>query len=848
MELVLIDGNSLINRAFYATPLLNSPDGTPTNAVYAFLNMLFKIEKDLSPKYMLVAFDRREPTFRHKEYSEYKAGRRPMPEELAVQIPLLKETLDKMGIARYEKAGYEADDIIGSFAKQFDLPTAIFTGDRDAFQLVDKTTSVYFTKRGITDVEIYNDNNFKEKYGIYPNQVVDLKALMGDSSDNIKGVEGIGAKRAYSLIETYGNIENLYEHIDELTGKLRDYVDKGKESAFLSKRLATICVDMPLETRLCDLEVPAVGEEAKKQFLKLGFINILKKLEIGNEEEKKDEPKSEKIEKVIIKSVNEAKEALLKAKEIAFVCEEKINFYDGEKEYEITLKENFLDDGIDEEDFGEILTTYFESDKQCVLIDKKKTRKTLDKYGVELKCDADDLSILKYLVDFTGGEITAKSLCEEYGYSIDYPAYALSKVFAVLKEKLISQKMEKLYYEMELPLCDVLYEMEKTGFKVDEEYLKVLSVDFDEQLKETLEEIYSYTGDAININSPKQLSEMLFVKLGLKGGKKLKNGSYSTKAEVLEKLSGEHPVVDLILKYRKTAKLKSTYVDALLELVKKGGELIHTTFNQTLTSTGRLSSSEPNLQNIPVRSDEGKVLRKAFVSRFDDGCIVSSDYSQIELRLLADFSSCSALIEAFKSGKDIHTQTASQVFGKKVEEISKDERRSAKAVNFGIIYGISSFGLSETLKIPPRSAQNYMDRYFASYPEVKKYMDSNVEFAHANGYVQTFMGRKRYIKEINASDRNLRAFGERASMNMPLQGSSADIIKLAMIKVFNRLKAENLQAKLILQIHDELVVDCPETERETVEKILKEEMESISLNSVKLETEVSSGKNWYEVK
>lgn len=844
MELVLIDGNSLINRAFYATPLLNSPDGVPTNAVYAFLNMLFKIEKDLSPKYLLVAFDRREPTFRHKEYSEYKAGRRPMPEELAVQIPLLKEVLDAMGIARYEKAGFEADDIIGSYAKRFNVPTAIFTGDRDAFQLVDETTSVYFTRRGITDVDVYNAENFKEKFLINSCQVVDLKALMGDNSDNIKGVEGVGKKKAYALLQTYNDVETLYEHIDELTGKLKENVVNGKESAFLSKKLATICVDMELNTSLEDLAVKPLGDEAKKIFLKLGFANILKKLNIDFEEEKKQE---KNVEKVVISSVEEVKKVLLNAKEFSFVYEDKINFYDGEKEYEITLKENFLDDGIDACDLG-VIFKCFESDKKCLLIDKKKTRKTLDEYGVELKCDCDDLSILKYLVDFTGREITAKSLCEEYGYSFDTPAYAVAQITRALKEKLVSQKMEKLYYEMELPLCDVLYEMEKTGFKVDEEYLKKLSEEFDENLKRTLSEIYSYTGDDININSPKQLSEMLFVKLGLKGGKKLKNGSYSTKAEVLEKLSGEHPVVDLILKYRKISKLKSTYVDALLELVKKGGELIHTTFNQTLTSTGRLSSSEPNLQNIPVRTDEGKVLRKAFVSRFDDGCIVSSDYSQIELRLLADFSSCKALIDAFKSGKDIHAQTASQVFGKKLEDVTPEERRGAKAVNFGIIYGISAFGLGESLKIPTRSAQNYMDRYFASYPEVKEYMNANVDFARKNGYVHTFMGRKRYIKEINSSDKNLRAFGERAAMNMPLQGSSADIIKLAMIKVFLRLKAEKLQAKLILQIHDELVVDCPQEERGAVEKILKEEMESITLNSVKLETDVNSGNNWYEVK
>lgn len=845
MELVLIDGNSLINRAFYATPLLTSPDGTPTNAVYAFLNMLFKIEKDLSPKYLLVAFDRKEPTFRHKVYAEYKAGRSPMPTELAVQIPLLKEVLDAMGIAHYEKVGFEADDIIGSYAKQISLSTAIFTGDRDAFQLVDEHTSVYFTKRGITETDVYDVNNFKEKYGVEPQQVIDLKACMGDQSDNIKGIEGVGEKTAVSLISTYSSIENLYEHTDELKGKLKEKVENGKESAFLSKKLATICDSMPLELPLESLEIKPLGEQAKRLFIKLGFLNILKKLnfDLSGEKEKKTE-----IEKINLTDSKSAKEILEKSDFVSFVFDDRINFYNGEKEYEITFTQNFLDEGVSPEDVSFIFKDFFASEKKCVLLDKKKTRRYLEKYGIKINCFCDDVSILKYLTAFTGRELTINGLCEEYSYSPAFPAYALNEIYKTLKQELKTQDMEKLYYDMELPLCDVLYEMENVGFKVDENCLNKMSVSYDEKLKNLLNEIYTYTGSEINVNSPKQLSDLLFVKLGLKGGKKLKTGGYSTKAEVLEKLADAHPLVALILEYRKVAKLKSTYIDAMREIVKKSGDIIHTTFNQTLTSTGRLSSSEPNLQNIPVRSEEGKELRKAFISRFENGCIVSSDYSQIELRLLADFSGCKALIKAFSDGVDIHALTASRVFNKPVESVTSEERRSAKAVNFGIVYGISGFGLGENLKIPTKSAQNYIDKYFEQYPEVKTYMESNVEYARKNGYVKTFMGRKRYIKEINSSDKNLRAFGERASMNMPLQGSSADIIKLAMIKVFSRLEKENLKAKLVLQIHDELVVDCPKEEMQIVEKILKEEMESIPLTYVKLEADVNSGNNWYEVK
>ncbi len=844
MELILIDGNSLINRAFYATPILTAPDGTPTNAVLSFVNMLFKIEEEHNPKYIIVAFDRKEPTFRHKMYSEYKAGRHATPEELLVQIPLLKRVLDAMGVCHYEKAGFEADDIIGSLAKKYNYSTAIYTGDKDSFQLVDDTTSVYFTKRGTTDIDVYNKENFKEKTEIEPMQIIDLKALMGDSSDNIKGVAGVGEKTAKNLITTYGSVESVYEHIEEIKGKLQEKLIDGKDSAMLSKTLATINTNMDIKLCESDFSFKTLGEEAVKIFRELRFTKLLSKLDIQLPEET---PKKQ-VEVVDIKTKQEFLEVLNKNKKISLVFNRDVYFSDGVKEYKTVIPQNFLDEGLSDYEICEVLKDYLENENNSIiLLDNKQDKKRSELKGVDIKAEILDVSLIKYLVDFTGKIADINSLVEEYGLDKNAPACALFDIYTDLFAKLKEQNLENLYFELELPLSQVLYEMEQEGFKVDLEYLKKLSQTYSEKLEVLKREISLYLGD-INLNSPNQLSEALFIKLGLKGGKKLKRGGYSVSADVLEKIKDQHPVINLILEYRKIQKLTSTYIDGMLVFVKGENNLVKTTFNQALTSTGRLSSSEPNLQNIPIRSEEGKEIRKMFVSRFDNGYIVSSDYSQIELRLLADFSKCERLIKAFSNGEDIHAVTASRVFGVPLCDVTSEQRRSAKAVNFGIVYGISAYGLSEQIGVSPKEAGEYIDAYFGLYPEIKYYMDSNVEFTRKTGYATTMLGRKRYIKEINSSDHNLRSFGERVAMNMPLQGSAADVIKEAMIKVYKELKRLNLKSKLILQIHDELVIDAPEEEREIVEKILKEQMESVTVGKVKLEVETYSGKTWYEVK
>ncbi len=840
MKFVLIDGNSLINRAYYATPPLTAPNGTPTNAVYAFVNMLLKIEEDLKPNYLLVAFDRREPTFRHGMYTEYKAGRKPMPDELGVQIPLLKRVLDAMNICHYEKAGFEADDIIGTLAKKYDYDTAIYTGDKDSFQLVDQNTSVYFTRRGTTDIDIYNAQNFKEKMGIEPIQIIDLKACMGDSSDNIIGIPGVGEKTAKDLISIYGNIENLYEHTHELKGKLQEKVINGKDSAFLSKTLATINTQMDIELTEKDFSVTPLGDSAKKIFIELGFNNLLKKLKFENAQETKTETV------VKITTLEQFENILFSLNKVSFAFLQDLRFSDGQKEYCVVIPQNFLDEGLSVEQVNQVLKKYFECDNQIILLDIKADRKRQELSGVKINKTVQDISLIKYLVEFSGKIAKVDEVLDEYGLNSTAPAKGLFEIYNTLSQKLVEQNMQSLYYDMELPLSKVLYQMEQDGFKIDLAYLEKLSEEYSVKIENISKRIYGYLGE-INLNSPHQLSIALFEKLGLKGGKKLKRGGYSTTAEVLIKLVDQHPVINHILEYRKIQKLKSTYIDGMKVFADRNS-MVHTTFNQALTATGRLSSSEPNLQNIPIRSEEGKEIRKMFVSRFENGVIVSSDYSQIELRLLADFSGCASLINAFSQGEDIHAITASQVFGVPLEQVTSQMRRDAKAVNFGIIYGISGFGLSEQLGISQKAGKEYIDKYFQTYPEVKAYMDGNIEFARNNGFVTTRMGRKRVIREINATDRNLRGFGERVAMNMPLQGSSADIIKLAMIKVADRIKRENLKTKLILQIHDELVLDAPLEEREIAERLLKEEMESITLDRVKLVAESASGNNWYEVK
>lgn len=849
-KLVLIDGNSLINRAFYATPPLSAKDGTPTNAVYAFVNMLVRIIGDIKPRYMLVAFDRKEPTFRHEMYADYKGTRKPMPEDLRPQIDLMKKVLDTMGISRYEQAGIEADDIIGSMAKRYKGDTIIITGDKDSFQLVDETTSVYFTRRGITETEIYSNENFKEKTGIEPIQIIDLKSMMGDSSDNIPGIAGVGEKTALSLVEKYGSLENLYSHIDELSGKLKEKVENSKDIAFLSKTLATINVklDIPVKDEDMGYSFP-FGAATKKLFIDLDFKNVLRREELFLADDeisvsvKKNKELPEIIEVNDVVSLPKFDEDKLLAVNLG----DNLNVYDGEKEYKINITDNFFDKGIMYGEAVRYLEKLVEKDKRNFIVYAKKDLRTeLNKFKVAFNAFAYDVAIEKYLADFSGKDEKLSEVIAAYDLDKDRIGWSLNEIHDRLFEKLKTENMLDLYEKVELPLSDVLFSMERSGFKVDVATLNEMANEYDKRIAVIAEKIDEYAGEKVNPNSPKQLGKILYDKLGLISGKK--KGNPSTSADVLEKIADKHPIVPLILKYRQLQKLNSTYIKGFRPLIDEDTGLIHTCFNQTLTTTGRLSSKEPNLQNIPVREQEGKEIRKLFVSSFENGKIVGADYSQIELRLLAHFSKCQPLIDAFLSGKDIHRITASQVFGVGEDQVTPEMRRSAKAVNFGIIYGISDYGLSEQLKISPKKAGEYIAKYFDAYPHVKEYMNSNVEFARKNGYVSTLLGRKRYIPEINSSNFNLRSFGERAAMNMPLQGTAADVIKIAMIKVANRIKKEGLRSRLILQVHDELIVDTAEDEVEEVKNILVEEMQSAVTLSVPLTVETECGTRWFDAK
>lgn len=849
-KLVLIDGNSLINRAFYATPPLSAKDGTPTNAVYAFVNMLVRIIGDIKPRYMLVAFDRKEPTFRHEMYADYKGTRKPMPEDLRPQIDLMKKVLDTMGISRYEQAGIEADDIIGSMAKRYKGDTIIITGDKDSFQLVDETTSVYFTRRGITETEIYSNENFKEKTGIEPIQIIDLKSMMGDSSDNIPGIPGVGEKTALSLVEKYGSLENLYSHIDELSGKLKEKVENSKDIAYLSKTLATINVklDIPVKDEDMGYSFP-FGAATKKLFIDLDFKNILRREELFLADDeisvsvKKNTELPEIIEVNDVVSLPKFDEDKLLAVNLG----DNLNVYDGEKEYKINITDNFFDKGIMYGEAVRYLEKLVEKDKRNFIVYAKKDLRTeLNKFKVAFNAFAYDVAIEKYLADFSGKDEKLSEVIAAYDLDKDRIGWSLNEIHDRLFEKLKTENMLDLYEKVELPLSDVLFSMERSGFKVDVATLNEMANEYDKRIAVIAEKIDEYAGEKVNPNSPKQLGKILYDKLGLISGKK--KGNPSTSADVLEKIADKHPIVPLILKYRQLQKLNSTYIKGFRPLIDEDTGLIHTCFNQTLTTTGRLSSKEPNLQNIPVREQEGKEIRKLFVSSFENGKIVGADYSQIELRLLAHFSKCQPLIDAFLSGKDIHRITASQVFGVGEDQVTPEMRRSAKAVNFGIIYGISDYGLSEQLKISPKKAGEYIAKYFEAYPHVKEYMNSNVEFARKNGYVSTLLGRKRYIPEINSSNFNLRSFGERAAMNMPLQGTAADVIKIAMIKVANRIKKEGLRSRLILQVHDELIVDTAEDEVEEVKNILVEEMQSAVTLSVPLTVETECGTRWFDAK
>lgn len=851
-ELVLIDGNSLLNRAFYATKLLTTRDGTPTNAVFGFIKLLLKIIQDNKPDRLIVTFDLKAPTFRHKMYDGYKATRKPMPDDLVVQVGMLKSLLHSMNITICEKEGYEADDLIGTLSHAFsDTHSIVITGDRDAYQLVDDLTDVFITKTGVSELLKLNKNNFEQLIGYKPTQVIDMKALMGDSSDNIPGVPGIGEKTALNLLLKYGTLDNVYSNLDEITGSVKTKLENGKESAYLSRRLAAIDRSVPLETSESEGEIcMPFTQEVRNQFLKLEFTSLLKLNIFETETEKKADvqPRAETKSMVIA----DADQFLTNFDPNLFSAVragDEYHFYADGKEYILRPARTLLDEGLHAADTVRILKSLFEKeDRKVILYGKKDFRHALAKEHVALACSCEDVSLIRYLVDFNGKDEDIGDVLRGYGYDDTAPAAGVFFLYEDLSEKLSSENLEKLYKDIELPLADVLFDMEAEGVRIDLETSKQFEKRYREEIARLTDEIYRQAGEKFNINSPMQLGKILFEKLQLPAPKKSKKGTYSTSADILEKLAGEYKIVRDVLDCRHFQKLLSTYIDGFKPLIDPATGLVHTTYNQVLTTTGRLSSTNPNLQNIPVRDEEGRELRKLFVARSSDRILIDADYSQIELRLLAHFSGCKELIEAYRENRDIHALTASQVFGVPLESVTQSQRRAAKAVNFGIIYGISEFGLASGLNISNKQAGEYIRKYFETYSDVKKYMDSNVAYAREHGYVTTLLGRKRVIPEIKSSNYNLRSFGERAAMNMPLQGSSADIIKIAMCNVFNRLKKEGLRSRLILQVHDELVIDAYESERETVTEILQTEMENAVQLKVPLTVEVHSGRNWYEAK
>lgn len=844
--LVLLDSNSLINRAFYALPPLTNRQGQQTGAIFGFVNMFLKLVDKYKPDYVVAAFDRKAPTFRKKIYEGYKATRKPMPEELACQLEPLKRLLRAMKVQIAEIDGFEADDILGTLSKRSKCKTYIVTGDRDSLQLIDEKTTVLMTKKGISEIVEYDEARLKED-GFTPSQIIDLKSLMGDSSDNIPGVAGIGEGTATKLLAEYGTLDNVYAHIDETKGALNRKLTEGKESAYLSYKLATIDRDCPIETVPEDMPfTETYDSEVRDILLEFEFGKIADRLNFGQ--------KGTKAETLAVKTQTADSEAALldalaRIKEsglLAFDISQRIFVGGYGVSYEVAISDNLLGEGVDYNAFIRALEPLIcDEDVRKLCFDKKTYMHLLEPYGVVMKGVCDDVMLKAYLCDSNRNYKSLSALATAYGVNTDDGAAALVALDDILDSEMREKEQEKLYKELELPLVDVLYFMEKEGFKVDRKYLDELNGELTSETEKLAAEITDLAGEPFNINSTQQLAKILFDKLGLKHGKKTKTG-YSTNVEVLESLRNEHPIIPAILQYRELVKLKSTYLDGMLPLIDKNGR-IHTVFKQAVTATGRLSSTEPNLQNIPIRKESGKRIRKMFVPA-DGNVLVCGDYSQIELRLMAHMSGDKAMIDAFNGGEDFHRSTAARLFGVPFEEVTQDMRRSAKAVNFGIIYGISDFGLSEDLGISVYEARRYMQNYFATYPGVKRFMDDCVAFAKENGYVKTLYGRKRYIPELQASVYATRAFGERVAMNMPLQGTASDIIKAAMIDVDKKLAEGGYKAKLIMQVHDELIVDCPLSEKDNVEKLLKTCMQNVAELSVPLIADVGSGENWLEAK
>ncbi len=829
-KIVLIDGNSLANRAYYALPFLTDPSGRTTGAVFGFVNILVKIITEDHPKGIIVAFDHARKTFRNEMYDQYKATRHETPPELKSQFPLIKDILSKMGITVLEQSNVEGDDLIGSAAKQLEGKKVILSGDRDLLQLIDDDTEVWLTMKGVSVVNKFGLRELKAIYNISPKGVIDLKALMGDVSDNIPGVSGIGEKTALKLLEEYSSLDGIYQNISKISGKLREKLESGKQMAYLSKQLATIVTNAPLPTPLSSSYIFPFSQSVKDLFKSFGFGSLLKRPEIFGGDVIVEEK-----QKFVIDSNEKLQNALSEIKnEFAYNLDSMQFSTRSGIIYSISQTFDMFSSVFTIEQVIETLKPVFENPNiQKICLDAKQDMHFLKKYSISLN-NFFDLKLATHLIHAGQSEQKITNSVDEF--------FALKSSLCLSLNDL---QLDKLYSDLELPLCKVLFEMEESGFKIDTNELEKIDVDISTRLESLTQNITDLAGEPFNLNSPKQMAHILFEKLDLHAYGNKKN---STGIDVLNELRFAHPIVEQIIEYRKLQKLKSTYIDVYKRLCDEKGNIIHTNFNQSLTSTGRLSSSAPNLQNIPTNDDEGKILRKIFISKFDGGKILSADYSQIELRLLADMSGEEKLIEIYNNGEDIHTQTACQIFGVSPSEVTPKMRREAKAVNFGVIYGISDYGLSQNIKISRKSAKSYIDSYFSRYPKVKQFSDDNVSFAKKNGFIRTKYGRIRHIPEINASSHSVRSFGERVAMNMPLQGTASDIIKKSMLNVSNALKKEKLKSELILQIHDELVLDVFPGEEERVKKLVHNEMENWLNLKVPLPANINCGKNLLECK
>ena len=845
---VIVDGNSLMHRAFHALPPLSNEDGVFTNAVFGFLSMLLKVVGDERPRYLAVAFDMHGPTFRHKDYSEYKAGRKPTAPELRPQFDLVRECLEKMGVKILTCPTFEADDILGTFARRCEeagIPALLVTGDRDSMQLVTKTSNVLYTRRGVSDVVRYTPEKVLEDFGVTPAQIPDLKGLMGDASDNIPGIPGIGEKTAIKLLSAYGTLENALDHAEaDLKGKQREKMIDGRMSGLMSKKIATITRYVPLDDvtledcRLGDMR--GVLPLFEQLGLKTLTVRLLQLSGLRAEENAPAAPQiawqderqllsEAEISTFISALPTDARTALLMREDSVSLAAE-----NGAQAL-IPYAQGLLGGGLDPLCAAKALAPLLTGARPLILWNAKRLKTEFASWGLPVTAVFDDDQIMQYLLAPQNGK-----------YKAPENAAALLQQTLSDERALDEQEMTKLYREIELPLLSTLYDMERDGFLVDCDELNRLGAQYDQQIAELKDEIFSLCGVApFNLNSPQQLGSVLFDTLGLPAKKKTARG-YSTDAETLNELAELHPAVDKILLYRQVAKLKSTYIDGLLRLTGRDGR-IHTWFDQTIAATGRISSSEPNLQNIPVRTPMGREIRRAFIAPAGS-VLVDADYSQIELRLLAHLSGDEAMCEAFTLGQDIHARTAAEVYGVPLDEVTPQMRSSAKAVNFGIVYGISDFGLASNLHISRKEAAEFISRYFARYPAIHRFMDACVSQGKAEGYSVTMYGRRRPLPELSSPNYNRRQFGERAAMNTPVQGAAADIIKIAMNAVHDELKASGLTAKLILQVHDELIVEAPEEEREQVETLLRRCMENAASLRVPLIADVHSGRSWYDTK